>query len=108
MPSDDASDKVADDARASALGMWVEGQSTSQGLSLELSGPFEAAGQDTEWGLRIEGENQAGELLLFRGGLVMIHSFSKSAPAAEMEFHHVDDVTEERLMTMLDELAARA
>jgi len=44
-----------DDTRGSALDMWMEGHSTSPALSLELSGPFEPAGQDPEWVLRIEG-----------------------------------------------------
>jgi hypothetical protein len=44
-----------DDLPASALGMWVEGHSTSLSLNLELSGPFDAAGQDPEWMLRLEG-----------------------------------------------------
>jgi hypothetical protein len=83
VPIDDTTDPMNDDLPASALGMWVEGHSTSLSLNLELSGPFDAAGQDPEWMLRLEGENRASELLLFRGGLVMVHSFDKTDPAAE-------------------------
>ena len=96
-----------DSARAVALRQWTEGRSGDIGVSLDLSGPFEHAGQDPEFVLRLEGPRRLGEVLLFRGGLVMLHSFVKEDPAPEMEILHLADVTPEQLTAALDELGSK-
>jgi hypothetical protein len=75
---------------------------------LQLDGPLEAKGMDPTWVLRLRAPDLEADVLLFYGPMVDVSAFRPKHLDDRALVGGEDDVTPERLIEMLNDLAQTA
>jgi hypothetical protein len=89
----------------SVMRSWAE---VCVGVEVELLGPLDAPGMDPTWVLRLRGGQLEAEVFLFRGPYVDVSACRPSAPEAGAFIGGEDNLSDARLVQMLDGLSEAA